>query len=182
MCLSPTPCGDATRGDILFPRKENIPPYTPQEKGTRGLPPSTPPIASEQLEELQCLPIALPTRGKAAFDTAIRFDLLLSSAAALPISWQCSLISVYRGTTQCGERSNAAFGRQSAAVLTSLAPHGSKARLRVVTTRRRFMAKPCTPHLIAQRVQLFKLFACNGKSFSWGSKGAILFCEREWPL
>ena len=35
----PTPCGDATRGDVLFPRKENIPPYTPQEKGTRGLPP-----------------------------------------------------------------------------------------------------------------------------------------------
>ena len=26
-------------GDVLFPRKENIPPYTPQEKGTRGLPP-----------------------------------------------------------------------------------------------------------------------------------------------
>ena len=35
----PTPCGNATRGDVLFPRKENIPPYTPQEKGTRGLPP-----------------------------------------------------------------------------------------------------------------------------------------------
>ena len=23
---------------------------------------------------------------------------------------------------------------------------------------------------------------CQSKSFSWGSKGAILFCEREWPL
>ena len=31
--------GKRQRGAILFPRKENSPPYTPQEKGTRGLPP-----------------------------------------------------------------------------------------------------------------------------------------------
>jgi len=31
--------GERQRGAILFPRKENSPPYTPQEKGTRGLPP-----------------------------------------------------------------------------------------------------------------------------------------------
>ena len=43
-------------------------------------------IASEQLEELQCLPMLLPARGVAAFGVAIRFDLLLSSAAALPVS------------------------------------------------------------------------------------------------
>ena len=80
-------------------------------------------IASEQLEELQCLPIALPARGEAALSIAIRFDLLLSSAvaqpsaallpygcgtplagAALPILQKCAVISVYRGTTQCGER------------------------------------------------------------------------------
>ena len=36
------PCaaqGNGKGGAILFPRKENSPPYTPQEKGTRGLPP-----------------------------------------------------------------------------------------------------------------------------------------------
>ena len=38
------------------------------------------------------------------------------------------------------------FRKQSAAQLPSLAPHDSKARLRLVTTCRRFMAKPCTPH------------------------------------
>ena len=116
------------------------------------------------------------------------------------------LIIVYRGTHQCGERSNAAFGKQSAAEQTSLAPHDSKARLRVVTTCRRFMAKPCTPHPItrkgyatsvrqqscqrlcnAQRVQFFELLSCNG-----GVKGQIplrsLGCPRgpfshmrEWP-
>ena len=38
------------------------------------------------------------------------------------------------------------FRKQSAAEQTSLAPHDSKARLIPVTNRRRFMAKPCTPH------------------------------------
>ena len=37
-------------------------------------------------------------------------------------------------------------------------------------------------HLIAQRVQFFKLQSDNTKSFSWGSKGDILFREREYPL
>ena len=87
-----------------------------------------------------------PYRGVAAFSSATRFDLLLLSAAALPVLWQCGLITVYRCTHQCGERSKAAFGTQSTAVLPSFAPHDSKARLISVTTCRRFMAKPCTPH------------------------------------
>ena len=58
-------------------QKETSLPYTLPEKIN---------IASEQLEELQCLPIALPARGVAAFGVARRFDLLLSSAAALPVS------------------------------------------------------------------------------------------------
>ena len=37
-------------------------------------------------------------------------------------------------------------------------------------------------HLIAQCVQFFKPQSDNTKSFSWGSKGDILFCEREYPL
>ena len=43
-------------------------------------------IASEQLEELQCLPIALPIARRCRVGIAIRFDLLLLSAAALPVS------------------------------------------------------------------------------------------------
>ena len=143
------PCdraGERLRGAILFPRKENSPP-TPQEKGTS--------IASKQLEGVQRLPIAPFACGRAAFAPAIRLDLLLLSAvaqplaallpygcgtplagAALPVLRQCSLISVYRQSPQCGERSNAAFGKQSAAEQTSLAPHDSKARLKTVTTRR----------------------------------------------
>ena len=81
------------------------------------------------------------------------------------------------------------FRKQSAAEVTSLAPHDSKARLISVTTCRRFMAKPCTPHPIAQRVQSFKLQTRNVRgqgaeplAFSWGSKGAILSRERMAPL
>ena len=45
------------------------------------------------------------------------------------------------------------FRKQSAAEVTSLAPHDSKARLLSGRDSQGFMAKPCTPHLIAQRVQ-----------------------------
>ena len=51
------------------------------------------------------------------------------------------------------------------------------------------MAKPCTPHPIAQRVQSFKLQTRNVRgqgaeplAFSWGSKGAILSRERMAPF
>ena len=51
------------------------------------------------------------------------------------------------------------------------------------------MAKPCTPHLIAQRVQLFEIGAANVRgqgarplAFSWGFKGAILSRERMAPF
>ena len=78
---------------------------------------------------------------------------------------------------------------QSVGVLPSHAPHGSKARLQDVTIRRRFMAKPCTPHPIAQRVQLFKPQTGNvggrrGRPlpFSGGFKGGILFEKRIPPL
>ena len=60
-----------------------------------------------------------------------------------------------RRAQQCRAR------RQSAAVLPSHAPHDSRARLQHVTNRRRLMAKPCTPHPIAQRVQFFKPKTAN---------------------
>ena len=65
------------RGAILFPRKENSPPYTPQEKGIR--------LAVSDLNDSYASGMGVPARGGAAFSVAIRFDLLLLSAAALPI-------------------------------------------------------------------------------------------------
>ena len=63
------------KGDILF-REREYPFWNPKRKAF---------IASEQLEELQCLPIALPARGVAALALLYDLPLLLSSAAALPI-------------------------------------------------------------------------------------------------
>ena len=69
--------GASQRGPFSF-TKENGPLLIPQEKGFA--------IASEQLEEVRCLPIAPFACGRAAFALAIRLDLLLSSAIAQPLA------------------------------------------------------------------------------------------------
>ena len=79
------------------------------------------------------------------------------------------------------------FRTQSAVKQTSHAPHDSKARLRDVTTRRRSMAKPCTPHPIPQAAQLFKIETANvgGRgelpSRSLGGSRGPFSHVREWP-
>ena len=127
-----------------------------------------------------------PDRGVAAFGVARRFGLLLLSAAALPILWECTVISVYRQSLQCGERSNAAFRKQSAAKQSSLAPHDSKARLQAVTTRRDSWRSHVHRTYIAQRVQFFELQTANVRgqgarplAFSWGIKRGPFSHVRE---
>ena len=189
--------GGRLRGIFSFHGKR-ISPFDPQEKGIR--------IASEQLEELQCLPIALPiarrSRVGLCYTTWLAPTIRCRSAHLVEVqpNFRLPPVSTMRRAQQ------AAFGKQSAAEQTSLAPHDSKARLRVVTTCRRFMAKPCTPHPItrkgyatsvrqqscqrlcnAQRVQLFELLSCNGgvkgqsplRSLG-GSRGPFSHV-REWP-
>ena len=43
------------------------------------------------------------------------------------------------------------------------------------------MAKPCTPHLIAQRVQLFKLQARNAYFLWEGVREGYLFLKKRYP-
>ena len=151
----------------------------------------------------------LPARGVAAFRTAIRF-------ASAPIIRCCAAVggsdALRMRHTPCGCRSahlvevltnfrlpivptNAAsaamplFRKQSAAVLPSLAPHDSKARLIVVTTRRDSWRSHVHRTYTAQRVQPFKLQTVNvgGRGalpspFSGGFKGGILFGKRIPPL
>ena len=64
------------KGGVSLFKKEMSLPYTLPEKIS---------IASEQLKELQCLPIALPARGVAALALQDDLPLLLLSAAALLI-------------------------------------------------------------------------------------------------
>ena len=79
------------------------------------------------------------------------------------------------------------FRTQSAAKQTSHAPHDSKARLQDVTNCRRSMAKPCTPHLIPQAAQLFKIETANAggrgglPSRSLGGSRGPFSHVREWP-
>ena len=86
-------------------------------------------MAVSGLNDFYASGMEMPERGKAALDLLYDLPLLLSSASALPILEKFAVISVYRQSYQCGERSNAAFGKQSAVQLPSLAPHDSKARL-----------------------------------------------------
>ena len=81
------------------------------------------------------------------------------------------------------------FRTQSAAVLPSLAPHDSKARLQAVTTRRGSWRSHVHCTNTAQRVQSFKRPTANvggrgghPSSFSGGFKGGILFEKRIPPL
>ena len=139
--------------------KENIPFGTPRERLR---------LAISGLNNSDVSEVKVPRARRSRISVAIRFDLLLLSAAALPVLWQCGLITVYRCTHQCGERSNTAFGRQSAAEQTSLVPHDSKARLRVVTRRRDSWRSHVHRTYIAQRVQLFELQTANV-----GGRGAL---------
>ena len=91
-----------------------------------------------------------------------------------------SFFAVRRRAQQCRPR------RQSAAVLPSLAPHESKARLQDVTICRRFVAKPRTPHPIPQAAQLFKCRSANVRGrgarplvLSLGGLRGILSFEKE---
>ena len=204
--FSPAPCRGCGKGGYSLSRKR-ISPLHPQEQG-RGEDPSTPALPVWDVKScgacrIRCLPS----------DVSKRFGLLLSSLPLclhvatltqspstidlfnLIIACQCGLanahrqkcvvIPVYRQSPQCGERSNAAFSTQSAAKQSSLAPHDSKARLRVVANRRRFMAKPCTPHPIPQAAQLFELQTANVRgqggsplAFLWGfQRGCSLWKE-----
>ena len=81
------------------------------------------------------------------------------------------------------------FRKQSAAMLPSLTPHDSKARLIVVTIRRDSWRSHVHRTCTAQRVQSFKLQTANVRgqgarplAFSWGFKGDILSHERISPL
>ena len=66
----------STTPPIFFPEKENGRCDRPKERRLHCQP---------FLEQLLCLPIELPKRGVAAVSVAIRFGLLLLSAAALLI-------------------------------------------------------------------------------------------------
>ena len=131
--------------------------------------------------------MGIPARGVAAVSVAIRFVSAPTTRCRSASLVEVQPISVYRQSHQCGERSKAAFRRQSAARQTSLAPHDSKAQLQVVTNRRDSWRSHVHRTYIAQRVQSFKLQTANvgGRgelpSRSLGGLRGPFSHVREWP-
>ena len=134
--------------------------------------------------EWECLRAASPRLELQ--DDLICFYLRCRSANLAQVQSNFRLLMV---PINAASASNAAFGKQSAAVLPSLAPHDSKARLIVVTTRRDSWRSHVHRTNTAQRVQSFKRPTANvggrgglPSSFSGGFKGGILFEKRIPPL
>ena len=128
------------------------------------------------LPEWECLRAALPR-------WVLLYDLMCSYHP-LPLCQSRSGVAESPSTgtlLNAASASNAAFGTQSAAKQSSLAPHDSKARLQNGYESQGFMAKPCTPHPIAQRVQPFKLQTRNA-NFLWeGVREGYLFLKKRYP-
>ena len=116
--------------------------------------------------------------------TAIGSAIRLASASIIRcrsrILFRCGVIACYRKCAYRGERSNAAFGTQSAAVLSSHAPHDSKARLQTKTNRRGSWRS----HVHRTRLRS----ACSSSSlklpmqtpFFWTGDARFLSRERKW--
>ena len=174
------PAGGGGKGAILF-RKREWPVWDPKRKAFdwqfRARMTFVPP-------EWKCLRAALPR-------WVLLYDLMCSYHP-LPL---CQSRSGAAESPSTGTLLNAAseamplFRTQSAAKQSSLAPHGSKARLKTVTNRRDSWRSHVHCTCTAQRVQSFKNKTRNvgGRGVPprpslGGYKGGILFEKRIPPL
>ena len=164
--------------------QKRISPLEPQEKGFD--------IASKQLEELQCLPTALPIARRCrvwcCYTTWPTSTTRCRSAHLVFVQPNHLLSAIHIVLVMRTAASEAMPPWQAIASLCKSEVDGDCVRL---TTRRQSDSEDRSKsnrldikqgrHLIRQALQFFELLACNVRPFSWGFKGAILFCEREWP-
>ena len=174
------PAGGRVKGGILF-RKREYPLWNPKRKAF---------IASEQLEELQCLPIALPIARRCRVSTATR------SASTSIIRCRSAHLVEVQPNFRLPEHFTMRRAQQCRYFARSLPPRKRHSRLTTVrrgccqiTTHRDSWRSHVHRTHTAQRVQLFEPQAANVRgqgawplAFSWGSKGAILSRERMAPL
>ena len=180
--------------------KENTPFGTPRERLR---------LAVSDLNDSYASGMGMPARGGAALSVAIRFASAPTIRCCAAVGGSdalrmrhtpCGCRSAHLvevqpnfrlpSTPQCGERSNAAFRKQSAAEVTSLAPHDNKARLLSDHDSQGLMAKPCTPHPHCAACAVLQAANCQcagsrGKApcvLLGDLKGAILSRERMAPF
>ena len=174
--------GERVKGGYSLSRKRITPFKSPKRKVLT--------LQASSSKSCDACRLHFPARGIAAFSVAIRFAsapiIRCRSAHLVEVQPNFRLPEHFtmRRAQQCRY-----FARSLPPMRTSLAPHDSKARLRTATTRRSFMAKPCTPHphCAARAVIQAANPQCRGSrgtplAFSWGFKGAILSRERMASL
>ena len=154
-----------------FPRKKTGG-VTVQKKGVR--------LAVSGLNKPFASGMRMPARGGAAFSIAIR----LASASIIRCR-SADLVGVLTNirlpehSTMRRAPAMPLFRTQFAAERTSHAPHGSKARLRLVTTCRDSWRSHVHRTYTAQRVQLFKPKTGNGNLSLGGFKGGYSLSRKR---
>ena len=167
--------GERVKGAILF-RKREWPLWNPKRKTL---------IGSLRLEWPLCLRKVTACAALPRLELLYDLPLLLSSAAALESERKCSVITCCRWHNIAASAAKPPW--QEKARLIKFKVDGDCVR---VTNRRQSdsedrskpsrIATPPGRHPIRQAPQLFKLLACNVKTFLLGDqKGEVLFCERE---
>ena len=172
------------------------PPWTP--KRTQGALPLDPAIASEQLEELQCLPIALPIVRRSRISIAIRFasapTIRCRSAHLVEVQTNLLLPTMHTVSIMRTAASEAMPLRQAISGLIESEVERSYVR---VMNRRQSDSEDRSKsnrldikqgrHLIRQALQFFELLACNGGGKgqgplrSLGGPRGIFSHVREYP-
>ena len=154
-----------------FPRKKTGG-VTVQKKGVR--------LAVSGLNKPFASGMRMPARGGAAFSIAIRF------ASASTIRCRSAYLAIVQPNSRLPRHPSMRrapamplFRTQSAAEKTSHAPHDSKARLRLVTTRRDSWRSHVHRTYTAQRVQLFKPKTGNGNLSLGGFKGGYSLSRKR---
>ena len=175
--------GERQRGAILFPRKENSPPYTPQEKGTRGLPPRPRTLAVSILKSCSACGIGCGVHGFAMNPCV---SLLLSTA---PYYREARVTFAWRRTAcrmrHCfARRIDGCLGRRKLGCTTTRQAErqriiGAEAnRIAMPTRQRRAMGSAIGKHCSSSTCSL-----AMGKPFSWGIKrGIFSFVKENIPL
>ena len=175
--------GERQRGAILFPRKENSPPYTPQEKGTRGLPPRPRTLAVSILKSCSACGIRCGVHG---FAMNPCISLLLSTA---PYYREARVTFAWRRTAcrmrHCfARRIDGCLGRRKLGCTTTRQAErqriiGAEAnRIAMPTRQRRAMGSAIGKHCSSSTCSL-----AMGKPFSWGIKrGIFSFVKENIPL